>query len=161
MTKTKERKLTIREELFVDLLPAHNWVIYQAGMAAGFKEKYAKWGLPTRILHNPTLNRAVEAKKTEFKEKTEIDAKELTKRFNRIALKSEELCRMTDANAANSNIGKHIGYFEADNIQKAPKQQTAVILGSDEAHKALAADYERKRKEIDNIDKTPPAIPTD
>ena len=129
--------LTNRQRLMVDLLPEYQWKINLAGRAAGFSKSYSNDRLPAVARNNIVLSRAIEAKRLDLAQKSELTHKLITERLNRIA----ERCEKTDKQAAiraNELLGKHIGYFESDNSQRA----------------GLTINVAPRSKCIDSIDRT-------
>ena len=128
-TKTT-RQLTLKERNLIDLLPAHNWSVIQAGLAAGYKPSYANTMLLHRAKNDITLSMAIEHKRQDI-------AKELARStgwtIDWWRQKQEEVLSMSladndkaAANAALASIGKHLGVYEQAGRQ-ATGQPTIVI----------------------------------
>jgi hypothetical protein len=111
------RRLSLREQMFVDRLPEFNWNIEATGMAVGWKPSYVKTVLHHRVNHSLRLRKAITDKRVEIQERTwsiESWRKLMTEALERCKARGDrtnekELLRM---------IGQHIGAFEADNRQR-------------------------------------------
>lgn len=112
--KTKRQKLTHRQEIFVEELPVHNWIVYQAGIAAGFSEHYARRRLPQIMYTSVALREAIAKKKGEIAARNDITTDEIVQRLNEIALEAKEKGKLSEAIKANELLGKHLGIFDAE-----------------------------------------------
>lgn len=84
------RTLTIREQLFVDLLPAHDWITLQAAQKAGFSYNYSKHRLPGRMLVDVALQTAIKAKRAETDKKIAMEEEDILSALVLIAKNGSE-----------------------------------------------------------------------
>lgn len=110
----------------------------EAAIAAGFAEKSAK-ERGCQLLKIPEISEEIKKRQSEVSKQTGIDKAWVLNRFKEISDRcmTAEPVMIFDgeawvesgeykfdsggANKATEMIGKHIGFFEADNAQKAPK----------------------------------------
>lgn len=110
----------------------------EAAIAAGFSAKSAK-ERGYQLLQIPEISEEIKKRQAEASEKTGIDKAWVLNRFKEISDRcmtaepvmifdreqwvesGEYKFDSSGANKATEMIGKHIGFFEADNAQKAPK----------------------------------------
>jgi len=110
----------------------------EAAIAAGFSAKSAK-ERGYQLLQIPEISEEIKKRQAEISEKTGIDKAWVLNRFKEISDRcmtaepvmifdgeqwiesGEYKFDSSGANKATEMIGKHIGFFEADNAQKAPK----------------------------------------
>lgn len=121
MAKTKKtRPLTLREDMFVELLPAMDWIVYKAGIAAGFTETYARKGLTKRILTNMPLKTAVDKKKAEIQGLTDLTKQQARAKYETVlglALKKQDLTNANSAIRGEARLyGLEIEHIEHDHF---------------------------------------------
>ena len=116
-SQTKNQQLTRRQEIFVALLPKHNWIIYKTGIAAGFTHYYAKNRLPAIVCSNVVLREAVAGKKAEIAKEAKIEAKDILDAFLDLAQRCKEKHPAVAVRCL-ENIAKHVGFYAEDNLQK-------------------------------------------
>ena len=85
MTKQgKKQTWQIRRSLLISLLPKHNWSISKAAMELGYSKYYATNRLPDILSRDVSFCEAVEAKKKEIQEKTDIEVEEIVRQLREI-----------------------------------------------------------------------------
>lgn len=62
----KIKGLSSREQILVEILPLHDWKVWQAGVAAGFSESYSRRRLPGLVLTKVPLYQAIRKRKSEL-----------------------------------------------------------------------------------------------
>lgn len=110
----------------------------EAAISAGFSEKTAK-EKGCQLLKIPEISEEIKKRQAEVSEKTGVDKAWVLNRFKEISDRcmtaepvmifdgeswvesGEYKFDSSGANKATEMIGKHIGFFEADNAQKAPQ----------------------------------------
>ena len=80
-------------------------------------------------LRKPKVKAAISAIKAYNASLSVISSDEITADFQRYAVKAENKGDLVNANRSKENIGKHLGWFEADNKQNRP--QTLIVTGLD------------------------------
>lgn len=127
--------LSLREEQFVDLLPTNDWIVWKAGVEAGFSESYAKDRLPALIKPNGTSSKvvlieAIEAKKSEIQAKTDFDraeSEQMLRASYAVAQAQKQPVAMTSAvRELNCLYGLH--NEPAEGRDRQPRQFTAEEL---------------------------------
>jgi len=92
-----------------------------------------------KVLHKNYMQAAIGLKQAENKDSMELTHDRLTEDFQRLAHKSEKKLKLRTAIAAKEQIAKHIGYYEADNVQQSPQTQIGVIISPTEEIEQLKA----------------------
>jgi len=121
-----ERRLSMKEAAFVEALPAYNWDVIAAGLAVGWSEMYVRKQLHSRCKNNVGLRRRIEAKRREISGKTwsvekwRAEVADALRRCRETGDRTNELALL-------KMIGMHIGAFEKDNQQRAPRIGMVII----------------------------------
>ena len=112
----KKPKLTAKQEKFCqEYLIDLNGT--KAAKRAGYSPKTAG-KIACENQTKPEIRERIIEIRAEIKEKTGIDAVELTNRFDRLSKKAEKAKNLSEARQNNIEIAKHVGYYEKDNQQK-------------------------------------------
>lgn len=119
-----DTKLTDKQEKFCQEYPI-DWNATQAAIRAGYSKNTANRIGPENLSKLVIQDRINELKK-EILKRNKITVDELLEMFLEIAKSKKE--RSTDRLKAMENIGRHIGFNEADNKQKGTLQITGTIV---------------------------------
>jgi phage terminase small subunit len=115
-------ELTAKQKAFIEELPKQQWNATKAALAAGYAPKGAAV-MACRLQKHPQIAAEIEAVKeryvTAIEHETDITVEEVVRRLNRVYHEAIDKGRYSDANKALELIGKHVGAFEKDNIQRA------------------------------------------
>ena len=133
----KRKPLSTRQQLFVDLLPEHKFVVWKAGVEAGFTENYAKHRLPGLVLANVVLKQAIEVKLAEIKAKS-IATREQRQQFWTEVYGNDRV-NMSDRLRASELLGKS----EADFVEVVEQKGKGLTINVGES----PAEYPKLAKE--------------
>jgi phage terminase small subunit len=132
-------EMTVKQRAFVEALPQNQWNGTKAAVVAGYSQKSAAV-MACRLLKNPRIVAEIEKVKQRYLEEleqTDITIEELLKRLDRIYHESIDKGQYANAIKALELLGKHIGLFEQDNQQKAPK---TLIVSNEKRMEQLEAE---------------------
>jgi phage terminase small subunit len=117
----------------------------QAAIRAGYSSKTASV-MASKLLTKGKVRDEVNHLQDELIEDASITKEYIIQQLKDVVRRATKSNRLADKNRALELLGKHIGAWEADNLQKAPVQQTAVVLDAGASLEALQAEYERSAR---------------
>jgi len=127
----KPGQLTYKQQLFATEYLINGGNATQAARKAGYKgDDNAMSQRGHELVSNSKIQAIIKAKQAKIQQKCEINAEELTKRFDSLAQKAESNGNIKEARLNNHELGQHIGYYEADNLQKQAPIQLIIDLSS-------------------------------
>jgi phage terminase small subunit len=110
-------ELTAKQKAFVEELPLNQWNGTKAAIAADYSEKSAAV-MACRLLKNPKVIAELEKRTAEIAQKNHVEIAEIVVALREIAFGK---AKNTERLKALELLGRHIGFFDQDNQQKAPK----------------------------------------
>lgn len=110
--KSVKTKLSERQRLFIDFMPQCNWIIRQAGMKAGYTEKYATHRLPAVMLSNVAVKEALALKRAKISAKTGVKVEQIVQGLSELAWPSgDRHVKDPDRLRALELLGRHKAMF--------------------------------------------------
>ena len=138
------KPMPIKWQMLVDMMPHFKWVPSRAALAVNpetgkalYSKSYVNSGQFMTILNDIRFLTAVEKKKKEIEAKTGWNQdrwlNEMAKQYD----KADENGDVGNARGCLQEIGKHKGYYEADNSQKGDNRTANIMFFAQTPQKAV------------------------